>query len=139
VVGQPNSIQAASSAGKYRTIESILREGRALQLVKDHNFLGEIPNITQASLELIKSGAVEAATIVADVLLATAITAFGNKVSNRCGGYAHRSSESNSFECATRHQSTNGHLRDGQPKGGSPNGYGKWLFRIGICVLQSHI
>ena len=111
----------------------------ALQLVKDHNFRSPNPKIAHAALALIKSGVVGAAAIAADVLLTTVITAFGNKVSNRCGGYAHRSSESNSFECATRHQSANGHLRDGQPKGGSPNGYGKWLVRIGICVLQSHI
>jgi len=48
----------------------------ALHLVRLHNFRDEILNITQASLELIKSGAVRVATIAADVLFATAITAF---------------------------------------------------------------
>ena len=76
LVGQPDSIQAASSAGEYRTITPILREGIALQLVSDHNFRSPIPNIAQAALELIKSGAVGAAVIGEDVLLTTAITAF---------------------------------------------------------------
>jgi len=77
LVGQPHSHQAASSAGEYRTIESILREGMALHLVRLHNFRDEIPNITQASLELIKSGAAGAATAFVNELLATVITSFG--------------------------------------------------------------
>ena len=47
-----------------------------MQLVKDHNFLGEIPNITHAAVELIKSGAAGAATTSVNVLLVTASTVF---------------------------------------------------------------
>jgi hypothetical protein len=75
-VGQPNSIQAASSIGEYRTITPILRDGIALQLVRAHNFLGEIPNITHASLESINSGGAGTATTSLNVLLVTASTVF---------------------------------------------------------------